>query len=86
FPSTKKMDFKYHADFGHIEFNSSGYMTKELKARFIEWLSSYFDSKKPKLLLLDNHISNYFSEVIAVAEKNNLHIIPIQPYSHDPAP
>ncbi|EFA81389.1 hypothetical protein PPL_05374 [Heterostelium album PN500] len=63
------------SNYGVIIANESGYVTQEIKKEYVEWLLGQFKKTDKKLLLVDNHISNYFFDEKKLCDENNLIIM-----------
>ncbi|EFA75819.1 hypothetical protein PPL_10874 [Heterostelium album PN500] len=50
-------------------------VTQEIKKEYVEWLLGQFKKTDKKLLLVDNHISNYFFDEKKLCDENNLIIM-----------
>ncbi|EFA74667.1 hypothetical protein PPL_11636 [Heterostelium album PN500] len=74
-PKRVKWEHMQNSNYGVIIANESGYVTQEIKKEYVEWLLGQFKKTDKKLLLVDNHISNYFFDEKKLCDENNLIIM-----------
>ncbi|EFA74944.1 hypothetical protein PPL_11978 [Heterostelium album PN500] len=74
-PKRVKWEHMQNSNYGVIIANESGYVTQEIKKEYVEWLLGQFKKTDKKLLLVDNHISNYFFDEQKLCDENNLIIM-----------
>ncbi|EFA77506.1 hypothetical protein PPL_12108 [Heterostelium album PN500] len=74
-PKRAKWEHMQNSNYGVIIANESGYVTQEIKKEYVEWLLGQFKKTDKKLLLVDNHISNYFFDEQKLCDENNLIIM-----------
>ncbi|KAM9996356.1 hypothetical protein ACTFIY_002524 [Dictyostelium cf. discoideum] len=70
-PDTLKMEITIPKHYGTLYINNSGYMDYDLKKRMMIDFLDKLDHAKPKLILVDNHVSNYFEGASELNKKYN---------------
>ncbi|KAM9980555.1 hypothetical protein ACTFIY_002845 [Dictyostelium cf. discoideum] len=74
-PDTLKMEITIPKHYGTLYINNSGYMDYDLKKRMMIDFLDKLDHAKPKLILVDNHVSNYFEGASELNKKYNVNIM-----------
>ncbi|KAM9990074.1 hypothetical protein ACTFIY_006134 [Dictyostelium cf. discoideum] len=74
-PNTLQMNLTVPKQYGTLYINNSGFMDYELKKKMMIDFLSKLDPNVPKLILLDNHVSNYFEGALELNQKYNVTIL-----------
>eukprot|EP01133_Synstelium_polycarpum_P007407 gene7407-8661_t len=75
----KKVQEKYTANNENEQFelSPSGFVNAGIKLNYVKWLVDNFKEKDKKILICDNHGSNFFSEFVETLDKHNFTLITV---------